>query len=153
VEARLKKYLRGGRFNNVGEVRHRTMAAIRGKNNKTTEIALRMAFVRAGLTGWCLHPGLPGTPDFYFPRLRLAIFVDGCFWHSCPRCGHIPKTRSSFWSAKLNRNRERAKSVSKQLAAKKVTVVRLWEHELKSSELISSVLRRIQRRQLRSNIS
>lgn len=145
MERQLAKYLPLGRFENVPVSRSRTMGAIRSKNNRTTELALRMALVRSRMTGWSLHANLPGKPDFYFPKLKLAIFVDGCFWHGCPNCGHVPRTRSAFWSAKFNRNRIRARQVSKQLKKNGICVLRFWEHELKSRRSIDALLIRIQR--------
>jgi len=143
VERRLTKYLPLGRFDNVSVTRSKTMGAIRGKHNRTTERALRMALVRSRLTGWSLHANLPGKPDFYFHRQKLAVFVDGCFWHGCPRCGHVPKTRAAFWSAKFTRNRGRARQVSRQLGASGIHVLRFWEHELKSKRSIDSLISRI----------
>jgi DNA mismatch endonuclease (patch repair protein) len=87
-----------------------------------------------------MHPRLPGSPDFYFKSSRLAVFVDGCFWHGCRRCGHIPKTNTSFWAAKLSRNRERDRDVARDLRARGIVVVRIWEHEL-TSDLRGSVRR------------
>ena len=76
---------------------------------------------------------LPGTPDFFFPVQRLAVFVDGCFWHGCPQCGHLPKNNSAFWAAKLARNRKRDRIAKRQLLALGINTVRIWEHELKDS--------------------
>jgi DNA mismatch endonuclease Vsr len=78
---------------------------------------------------------LPGKPDFYFSGQRLAVFVDGCFWHGCPRCGHLPKTNSEFWAAKLGRNRNRDRTAKQRLLALGINTVRIWEHELKNSPL------------------
>jgi len=109
------------------------MSAIRGKNNKTTEIALRMALVRSGISGWTCHPmTLPGKPDFFFKRRRLAVFVDGCFWHACPKCGHLPKTRSDYWQAKLAINQARDRRKSRLLRESGYRVLRIWEHQLKT---------------------
>jgi DNA mismatch endonuclease (patch repair protein) len=106
MERKLRKTLKGGKFENVPPVRSRTMAAIRGKHNRSTELSLRMAFVRAGIRGWETNVReLPGQPDFFFRKHLLAIFVDGCFWHGCPKCGHYPKTRSAFWKMKILRNK------------------------------------------------
>jgi DNA mismatch endonuclease, patch repair protein len=81
-----------------------------------------------------MHPkAIIGCPDFYFPQKKLAIFVDGCFWHACTRCGHVPKTRSSFWQLKFKRNRRRARIVAIKLRSEGVTVARFWEHEIKRS--------------------
>jgi|SRR5271157_792303 len=131
MERRLKSKLPNGQFVGVTLERSRIMSAIRGKSNKTTEVRLRMALVRHGVAGWKLRPGgLHGNPDFFFPRPRVAVFVDGCFWHSCPRCGHTPKTRSQFWSAKLNRNKQRDRRTNRLLEKMGVRVIRIWEHDL-----------------------
>src|SRR4051794_18714829 len=112
--------------------RSRTMRAIRGHNNKTTERRLRMALVRAGLRGWTLRPRrFPGNPDFVFTTERLAIFVDGCFWHGCPACHRTPKTNIEFWIAKIERNRLKDARMSEQLSECGYSVIRLWEHDLR----------------------
>jgi DNA mismatch endonuclease (patch repair protein) len=134
MERRLKSKLPNGEFVGVTLERSRIMSAIRGKSNKTTEVRLRMALVRHGIAGWTLRPGtLQGNPDFFFPKPRVAIFVDGCFWHCCPRCGHTPKTRSQFWSAKLERNKQRDRLTSRLLKKMGVHVIRIWEHDLSTS--------------------
>lgn len=107
------------------------MAAVRGRGNRSTEARLRLGLVRAGICGWKLHPkDVPGRPDFYFPEKRLAVFVDGCFWHGCPQCGHLPRVNPAFWTAKIRRNRERDSEMSARLESAGVKVKRLWEHEL-----------------------
>ncbi|MGB7131247.1 MAG: very short patch repair endonuclease [Candidatus Sulfotelmatobacter sp.] len=134
MERLLKVQLRHGRFTNVSPERSRIMSSIRGKRNKTTETALRMALVRSAVSGWSLHPpDLPGHPDFYFSAFRLAIFVDGCFWHGCPRCGHFPKTNSNFWRLKIKRNIERDTKAHFRLRRRGIRVVRFWEHDLRDS--------------------
>jgi DNA mismatch endonuclease (patch repair protein) len=131
MERHLKSKLPNGEFVGVTLERSRIMSAIRGKSNKTTELRLRMALVRRGIAGWTLHPGsLQGNPDFFFPSSRVAVFVDGCFWHGCPRCGHTPKTRSQFWSAKLERNKQRDRRTGRLLGKMGVQVIRIWEHDL-----------------------
>jgi len=142
MEKKLKKKLKGGKFDNVPLVRSRTMAAIRGKNNRTTELSLRMALVRAGIKEWETNvEDLAGKPDFFFRKKRLAVFVDGCFWHGCPKCGHYPKTRSSFWKTKILRNKERDKSNRRKLRRKGIKVVRIWEHSLKDPKHIGSKIK------------
>lgn len=133
MERRLREKLPGGKFEGVSSTRSKAMAAVRGKGNKTTERRLRMAMVRNGITGWVLHPNdILGRPDFFFPGLRLAVFVDGCFWHGCPECGHVPKTNNGFWSEKIARNQARDKKTSEHLVSQGTKVVRFWEHELAS---------------------
>jgi len=77
--------------------------------------------------------GLIGNPDFLFPDLRIALFVDGCFWHGCERCGHIPRANQSFWKAKIKRNIERDVETTKRLEQHGYRVIRLWEHELRDN--------------------
>jgi DNA mismatch endonuclease (patch repair protein) len=74
---------------------------------------------------------VPGKPDFFFPASHLAVFVDGCFWHGCVRCAHPFKTRSSFWNAKIERNKERDRQLCLLLKRRGICAMRLWEHELK----------------------
>jgi DNA mismatch endonuclease, patch repair protein len=108
------------------------MAAVRGRGNRSTELKLRMGLVRAGIEGWiCNEANLPGKPDFYFPSAKLAVFVDGCFWHGCARCGHIPKTNSEFWAVKIDRNRRRHRKIATLLAKLGIRTVRFWEHQLR----------------------
>lgn len=90
-----------------------------------------MALVRSGIRGFILHPKLPGKPDFFFPEHNVAIFVDGCFWHGCDMCGHVPKTNSKFWAMKIQRNIQRDTRNTRLLKAQGIRVVRLWEHQLK----------------------
>lgn len=131
MERILRQKLPGGQFQNVSPTRAKIMAAVCSKGNKTTERKLRMALVRANLTGWTLHPkDIFGHPDFFFPQNQLAIFVDGCFWHGCPKCGHLPKSNIDFWKAKIERNHERDAKISEKLRECKIQVIRIWEHEL-----------------------
>ena len=132
MERILRKTLANGRFANVTAERSRIMSAIRGKRNKSTELPLRMALVRAGIRGWIGHPvDILGKPDFYFPQKGIAVFVDGCFWHGCHRCGHVPKTNRPFWTAKLMRNRQRDITTSRHLRSRNIVVLRFWEHDVR----------------------
>lgn len=132
MEKFLKSRLKSGVFTNVAPITAKTMASVRGKNNKTTEQRLKMMLIRKGIKGWELHPDeIVGKPDIYFPKRKLAVFVDGCFWHGCPKCGHIPKTRSIFWEAKILRNKSRDRKNGRFLSRRGIRVVRIWECELK----------------------
>ena len=134
MERQLKQYLKKGKFEDVPFVRSRIMSAIRGKNNLSTELRLRMAFVRNEVKGWKLHAKeLPGNPDFYFKKEKVAVFVDGCYWHGCSKCGHIPKTRARFWEAKIKRNQERDRKKRMELRKIGISSIRIWEHELKKT--------------------
>jgi DNA mismatch endonuclease, patch repair protein len=144
MEKLLKRTLPGGRFSNVPKARSLAMAAVKGKHNRTTEIQFRMALVRAGITGWVTHSKLPGRPDVYFPKAGIAIFLDGCFWHGCVHCGHVPKTNSLFWATKIRRNQTRDKRNSQLLRKGGIRVVRAWEHDLKNQKNLQRILKRIQ---------
>lgn len=131
MEKILLKYLPKGNFGHVSSQRSQVMAGIKGRGNRTTEARLRLALVRSGISGWRIRPrGIIGSPDFYFPHSKTAVFVDGCFWHGCPRCGHIPKKNHRFWNAKLRLNRQRDRKVTRMLRFSGFSVVRLWEHDL-----------------------
>ena len=114
----------------VGE-RSRIMSAVKSRGNKSTELRLVQLFKECGIKGWRRRYVLMGNPDFVFPKERLAIFVDGCFWHGCKKHCRIPETNRDYWVAKVNKNRKRDKLVNKTLRIKKWTVIRIWEHDLK----------------------
>jgi len=145
MERSLKAKLQGGRFKNVSKTRSQIMSSIRGKRNKSTEGRLRFVLVRRGVSGWKLNPiSLPGKPDFLFPEGKLAVFVDGCFWHGCARCGHLPKTRTAFWQAKLAANKRRDRRVAANLRRDGFSVMRVWEHEVATPKSLARIVRRIQ---------
>ena len=111
--------------------RSQVMASIRSRGNKATELRLVSLLRAARISGWRRHPSLPGCPDFSFPRQRLAVFVDGCFWHGCRWHCRMPKTRKAFWEPKIARNKARDKEVGRLLRKKEWRILRIWEHSLK----------------------
>ena len=72
---------------------------------------------------------LPGSPDLVIPDLSLAIFVNGCFWHGCPRCYTAPKHNRAWWNKKIANNRRRDRRVTRRLRSLNYSVVHLWEHD------------------------
>jgi len=133
MEKALREQLPKRGFKGTTPQRSRAMRAVHGKDNRTTERRLRLALARSRVRGWKVRPrGFKGDPDFFFPRHRVAVFVDGCFWHGCPTCGHIPQTNKDFWTLKINRNRARDITTTSYLQKQKIRVLRFWEHELKS---------------------
>ncbi len=126
--------------------RSEVMSLIRSRGNKGTELRLVEVFRAHGITGWRRHVALPlGTrgartclpqtprrvrPDFVFRRERVAVFVDGCFWHGCALHFRRPQSRQKFWDAKIARNLSRDLLVAAALRRKGWRVLRLWEHEL-----------------------
>ena len=112
------------------EQRRYCMSRIKGKNTKP-ELVLRSALWHLGYR-YRLHPAdLEGKPDIAFPSKRVAIFVDGCFFHGCPEHATIPKTNTRFWRAKIDRNRMRDHTVNRVLQDAGWTVLRFWEHEVR----------------------
>lgn len=130
MEAFLRKKLTAGKFQNLTQKRSRMMSQVRSRGNKTTEARLRYSMVSAGMSGWRMHPRtILGRPDFFFEKARLAVFVDGCFWHACEACGHVPFNNRKYWHHKLLRNRERDRSTSQRLRRSGYKVLRFWEHQ------------------------
>lgn len=114
------------------EKRSEMMAAVKGRGNLTTEVALMKILRKEKITGWRRHyDRVEGRPDFAFSKEKLAIFIDGCFWHGCKKHGTIPKTNVEFWEKKIETNMKRDKLVSKNLKKKGWRVLRIWEHDLK----------------------
>ncbi len=116
------------------EQRSRNMSAIRSRGNKDTELKTIKLFKRYGINGWRRHyDKLPGKPDFIFYSKKMAVFVDGCFWHGCKRCFVQPKSNIKYWKLKIERNKKRDKEVKRWLHIKGWVVVRIWEHEINKS--------------------
>ena len=107
------------------------MSAIRARGNRGTELRLIEIMRAGGITGWRRGSKLIGKPDFVFPVLKFAVFVDGCFWHGCPIHGTQPKHNAKFWREKLARNHARDREVNRALRARGWRVLRIWEHELR----------------------
>ena len=103
------------------------MARIPGHRNRSTEMELVKLFRRHKITGWRRNQKVFGKPDFVFPKLKLAVFVDGCFWHGCPKHGTEPKANRVFWKNKFARNRARDRRVNRALRAHGWRVLRVWE--------------------------
>lgn len=124
--------------------RSEIMSRVRGRGNQATELAMVALLRRYRLTGWRRHVPVFGKPDFVFPKRRVAVFVDGCFWHGCPRHATQPASNAAFWEEKLARNRTRDRLVTRTLKQRGWLVVRVWQHELlRRGE--RQLVRRIQR--------
>jgi DNA mismatch endonuclease (patch repair protein) len=116
------------------------MAAIKGKDTSPEMTIRRMLYAR-GIRGYRIHYKITGKPDIVFTKQKIAIFIDGCYWHKCPQCFQEPKTNRDFWMEKINGNVERDKRVSAELTDNGWTVLRFWEHEVKKDP--ESVVNRI----------
>src|SRR4051794_23782609 len=87
--------------------RSEIMSRVKGRGNLATELELIRLFREHRIVGWRRHTRMFGRPDFVFTSNRIAVFVDGCFWHGCRRHGSVPVTNRKFWKEKLSRNRRR----------------------------------------------
>ena len=114
------------------EQRSYNMSRIKGKDTKP-EILLRKLLFSKGLRGYRVQPKLFGKPDILFPVKRIAIFIDGCFWHKCPKCFVKPQTNKKFWENKIKTNIKRDKEVNRKLAGQGYKVIRFWEHEIRKN--------------------
>ena len=129
--------------------RSEVMSKIRSRGNRGTELALVIFFRNHGIIGWRRHRAVFGRPDFVFPKLKLAVFVDGCFWHACPKHISLPVGNRAFWKAKLEANRRRDRLVTRELRSRGWRVLRIWEHEL-SRRNEGRLLARLRRNRLDS---
>lgn len=107
------------------------MSRVRSTGNQTTEKRLASLLRKASLTGWRRHQPMPGRPDFAWPDLRVAVFVDGCFWHG-HNCGRnvTPKTNAKAWRDKIRRNQARDQRVARNLRRLGWKIIRIWECSL-----------------------
>lgn len=118
--------------------------SMRGNKPKDTkpEVELRRLLRSAGFGGYRLHWNAAGRPDIAYPGRRVAIFVNGCFWHRCPHCEPpLPKSNAEFWSEKFRRNQERDQRKKNELERAGWTVLTVWECELREDP--SRVLREV----------
>lgn len=124
--------------------RSERMRRVGGKGNRSTELLVENLLIANRLGGWVKHPKeILGKPDFYFPRARLAVFVDGCFWHMCPSCARLPKSRRGFWYKKIDENRRRDNRVRRRLRALGYSTIRIWEHDLRKLTWLGRLRRKL----------
>ena len=110
------------------------LARMRSARQRDTgpEVALRARLHRMGLRYFVDRAPLPGArlrADVVFPRAKVAVFLDGCFWHGCPDHGTRPKANAAWWAAKIDANRQRDADIDSRLARAGWTVLRFWEHD------------------------
>lgn len=116
----------------VDATRSRTMSKIRSKDTKP-EMALRRALWARGLRFRVHDRTLPGTPDISNKSRKVAVFVDGCFWHGCPEHFRVPKTRTEFWEEKVRRNRAKRIEVRERYS-RRWAVLEFFECQLKDPQ-------------------
>ena len=129
------------------EKRSSVMKAVKSRNTKSTELKMIEIFKELHIIGWRRTYPLIGKPDFVFPKKRIAIFVDGCFWHGHDCRNVTPSDNAEFWEAKRLYNKKHDEEVTQTLVEKNWTIIRIWECELKKKnrelllEKISMLLR------------
>ncbi len=111
--------------------RSEIMSKVKSVNNRSTELRLVEVFKNLGLVGWRRQAKLFGKPDFVFPKLRIIVFVDGCFWHGHKCRNTTPKDHAEYWRAKIERNQARDRTVTEHLTKLGYKVIRIWECEFK----------------------
>ncbi|HAC14604.1 MAG TPA: very short patch repair endonuclease [Bacteroidetes bacterium] len=124
----------------TSEQRKKNMSHILGKNTGP-EIKLRKLLWSNNIRGYRIHYNLPGKPDIVFTKKKIAIFIDGCFWHKCPVDFQEPETRKEFWMKKINSNVERDQKNTRQLQDDNWTVMRFWEHDVRKNpaEIVKTI--------------
>lgn len=115
--------------------RSRIMASVKSRKNKSTELRFISILKDNGITGWHRNYPMAGNPDFVFLRLKIAVFIDGCFWHGCHSHCRMPSSNVNYWNNKIEKNTIRDKQITKALKMKGWQVIRIWEHEIKSGKL------------------
>ena|SRR3989338_1539523 len=117
------------------QIRSKIMSRIKGKDTKP-EILLRSELHKIGYRYSLRYrfKDLNFKPDMTMVSRRICIFVDGCFWHKCPKCFRLPKSNKRYWKPKLARNVERDKEQEKYLIKHGWRVIRIWEHEIQASQ-------------------
>lgn len=112
------------------EKRSQVMSSVHSKRNKTTELRLIEIFKQNGIVGWRRNYKVKGHPDFVFLDKKIAIFVDGCFWHGHDCRNTRPADNAEFWQKKRERNMAHDKEITKLFESRGWTVIRIWECEL-----------------------
>ena len=121
------------------------MGRVRSQGNRSTEWRLRSALARSRIRGWRMQArDTTGVPDVLFEEQLVAVFVDGCFWHGCPKCKRTaPKANRSYWKAKIRGNITRRRAVARSLHRAGLHVLTVWEHDLRSPAGIARILARL----------
>ena len=123
------------------EKRSQIMAKVKSSGNKSTEIQFISILKEKTITGWRRNYPILGKPDFVFPRIKVVVFVDGCFWHGCEKHCRLPLSNKRYWKKKIENNKIRDRKVTKSLINKNWTVIRIWEHEIKEKKVNAKINR------------
>lgn len=121
------------------EVRSRIMSSVKSFGNKTTKMAMVNLLRDNGLKGYRRHWPVEGKPDFVWVKPKVALFVDGCFWHGCPRCKRFPSSNVEFWTNRLETNQRRDRRVARALRKLGWAVIRVWECSISKERTIRRI--------------
>jgi DNA mismatch endonuclease (patch repair protein) len=123
--------------------RSEVMKAVKSKGNKSTEIKLIKIFKLHHVTGWRRNYKLTGHPDFVFPKERIVVFADGCFWHG-HNCRNVnPSDNADYWKNKITKNKARDQKVTRELIQGNWKVVRIWECEIRKGKIKKVLVTRL----------
>jgi len=118
------------------------MAAVKSSNTGLEKDFFKI-LKKNGVGSFTKHPkNIPGKPDLAFKKLKIAVFIDSCFWHGCPAHLRMPKSNRAFWTAKIERNMARDKKVRALLRREGWSVLRIWEHDLGKEEKYTGKIKR-----------
>lgn len=113
------------------------MSQVKSAGNKSTEEKLASLLREAKITGWRRSYPIFGKPDFVFPQKKVAVFVDGCFWHGHPEKCRLPLSNQEYWQGKIARNVERDRLVTRTLTKTGWKVIRVWEDKVETHATVS----------------
>ena len=122
------------------EVRSQIMRSVKSKGGRSTEAALGKLIRAAGMVGYRKNWRVEGKPDFAWPKRKLAVFVDGCFWHG-HSCKKLPESNTAFWKSKIEANQMRDKKVSSMLRRMGWRVIRIRECKVKNPASLARIVR------------
>jgi len=122
------------------------MSLIKSMGNKTTELRFREALDAAGVSGYAVQPDMEHSPDLVFFDSKVAIWLDGCFWHGCWRHFRTPKTNWRYWSGKIRQNRRNDARATAAYARAGWTVFRVLEHDIQDGQVLKDIALRVARK-------
>lgn len=115
--------------------RSQIMRKVKSSGNKSTELRLISVFKENNISGWRRNYAVKGHPDFVFLKMKIAVFVDGCFWHGHDCRNTTPSDNKEYWDRKRQRNIQHDREVTAIFEARGWTVIRIWECELKKKNV------------------
>jgi DNA mismatch endonuclease, patch repair protein len=123
------------------------MSQIENKDTKPEKNIRKLLFSK-GICGYRTNVKITGKPDICFTKYKIAIFIDGCYWHKCLKCFKEPQTNKQFWVNKINNNVERDAKINEALSKEGWTVLRFWEHEIKNNidKCIIDIIKQLKKR-------